>query len=740
MTPFVRRLMVAAATFAVASGATVTAGADVLDSPVSLGKPTSASAATAGHDPANVVDGDRTNARQWSAPLASNGSAWWQVDLQGTFQIRSTNVRTYVDGQRHATYQVRGSLNGIDWYPIGLKNRPTVATDAGDTFGSEIAARYVRVDLYAESGDAQLTEVSVHGTPVQVPDREPVAFDCETSHPLRVAGQTQMLDCVLENRLDRTVSVTDLSATTAGLTAPLAPRISKPIDEIGLRAKEKRQVRVRLLSAGESLERGAHAVYVRSSVNGVTRLMSPTFFRIGERGDLTTYRVNRSSYKDFPVYAMDGGLSTEWGVQKAAEGLTGGLSHSWKTRCDGCGPRPVWGTPDFVRDSVRYTVDFYDSAIGRETPIDNVVVGLFSDGNLERSLKAAWLPAHFLTNTNSIQEITGIIDQANADGYSTTATTGGDGSVCQCATSWINLLRMPPEYLEFLRRHKVKSVYFTGGNGTPTMPAYQVIRRPGGSATQSEGTIELVPYLDQLDKFTTDYLDWDKSASHAIADWEVSYAASAVPGMAANAKAAGFTATLVTGDTHLQMFDIGTAATLSFMRRNASAFTDKGRRPAVRGIVLNPYHMGHPVYENWLGYVPLYYVTFGDTTEHIVDSRMLGGVARYVEHYFGKTDLTKLPVLFDTARNFGSGYTVPTMIPYLKERGFGNVWTLPYETDEVWDPGDGAQSAVEAVAERLTKETTAKAVREWNRRLSPITQGDVRELGRVVPGVSVIEY
>jgi hypothetical protein len=710
---------------------------------VSQGKPATASAADTGHDPGYANDGDPSNNAYWGAPLSPAGNAWWQVDLQNTYRVSQVNVRNWVDGTRYYQYQVRGSLDGINFFPLGLKASGSTATDAGDPFPVDAVVRYVRIDLYHNSANSEvhLTDVRVYGAPVAVA-ADPVQVRCEIAPGgLIVPGQQAKVVCTLTNTGKTTVRLSRVTAATAGLTDPLASQGSIVLaNTISLRPEESRLITGAVQAITTATVSGAYAVYVGYMAD-IPRMAIASFFRAGASGELTTAVTRRFSYKKIPVYALDGGLSTEFNIEKSAESLTAGVSHSWYLQEGGVGEPPVWGTPHFLRDSIRTTVDFYDDVLGRRSEIDTVIVGIFSDGHIPRALGAVWLPAHFLVTTTTLQEVASMLDQSAVDGYPATATSGPDGSVPGYVASWINFTNMPAEYAEFIKRHNVKNVVLVGGDGQPAWGAVsggvnQVLRDGTVHSSRKPGDIIVLPALGPLDAWAKDYADWPISDAVDAADWEVAFVKEAIPGIAAGAKAAGARVTLVAGDGNEDMFEIESAATLAFMKKNERVFTNDGKQSAIQGIVTNTYLLSHPFYESRIGYVPFYLGSF--TLADSVDVRLMQHLSAYIEHYFGPMDITKLPLWFDAARDMDAVDTVPTFVPYLKQKGF-SVWTLDYSGDEVWDPTDGMNAPVELIAQRLAALSSAANLRAWNDSLAPIDIADLHELAAIVPGLTVTE-
>ncbi|GIH15829.1 alpha-N-acetylglucosaminidase TIM-barrel domain-containing protein [Rugosimonospora africana] len=132
----------------------------------SLRQPVTASGAENGHPASAANDGSRSNNPYWGGPLTSD-AAWWQVDLGTATSVSRINVRNYVDGTRYYTYQLVGSLDGEHWFTLGGRTGTSPVTDAGETFGTEATARYVRVIGFSNSANStfHLTEVTVYGSP-----------------------------------------------------------------------------------------------------------------------------------------------------------------------------------------------------------------------------------------------------------------------------------------------------------------------------------------------------------------------------------------------------------------------------------------------------------------------------------------------------------------------------------------------------------------------------------------------
>ncbi|MET9735944.1 discoidin domain-containing protein [Streptomyces sp. NPDC006458] len=116
---------------------------------VAGGKPVRASSSVAGKDtPFNGNDGYELSKR---APANSQFPHWWQVDLEGYFDLSGTQIVWPSQGASY-TYRIEASTDGTTWSTF--VNRVDNATDTRirqDTFAAQ-NVRFVRVTLLAVSG------------------------------------------------------------------------------------------------------------------------------------------------------------------------------------------------------------------------------------------------------------------------------------------------------------------------------------------------------------------------------------------------------------------------------------------------------------------------------------------------------------------------------------------------------------------------------------------------------------
>ena len=181
------------------------------------------------------------------------------------------------------------------------------------------------------------------------------------------------------------------------------------------------------------------------------QLTYSSYFRVVTPGMLTTYQIAKEEYKGLNVFMLDGGMSAEYAVQKSLANLTAGVSHTWQIGPGG-GPKPVWGTPDFLQQSVQHTVDLYNEYLGKSKKLKTVIIatGVPTVPYLSAAMEAPVLPLHFLVSVNSTKEVSSILEYSSQAGVPCYATLGYDASMDDVGVAWIKLLALPDEYRKFI--------------------------------------------------------------------------------------------------------------------------------------------------------------------------------------------------------------------------------------------------------------------------------------------------
>ena len=126
---------------------------------IALYRPTSASGFMAGHSASLANDGNRATA--WFAPEGER-DPWWQVDLEGEFDIKNVSVTFPVHGPIRA--RLRLSRNARTWSPSEEIKLPGGSRTADILLPHPKRARFVRITLVHAPPDGRgISEVVIHG-------------------------------------------------------------------------------------------------------------------------------------------------------------------------------------------------------------------------------------------------------------------------------------------------------------------------------------------------------------------------------------------------------------------------------------------------------------------------------------------------------------------------------------------------------------------------------------------------
>ncbi|HRO46015.1 hypothetical protein [Agriterribacter sp.] len=475
-----------------------------------------------------------------------------------------------------------------------------------------------------------------------------------------------------------------------------------------------------------------------------------TFFRVVNQNILTTFKITAASYQGLSVHLLDGGMSAEYAIGKAAENLSAGVAHSWYPSAPGSGPRSVYSTTRFLEASVNNTVNYYNQQFGSTTTFDTVVIstGVASIPYLSRTMKAPVLPLHFLVSADTVKEIAAILQYSKDHGYDAYSVLGYDGSVAK-AVSWIKLLRLPPQYITFLQQHNVKNIVITGtttlgaGEGTAKKILYN--NTPSTGYNQSDifllytqgGTTGDFDNLYSRIKDLHDYDNLLESNYRQISDWESGVADEQINNFSAVAKSqTGVTSVqvltaTVSGGT-LELYNLATYLTLSFMQKNNLVF---GSNP-VLGVAMNPYLLSHPLYETKIQYLPFLYWQGGPPSS-IVD-RLTTSTKNTILSYFPNTNFNGLSFWVNTSKNFG-GFQASGLVSELQARGLLNITKSNETIDEVWNPNDGMSAICERVASNILQYSSPAALKTWDNTLVALAPADLVTLASRHSNIIVIQ-
>lgn len=456
------------------------------------------------------------------------------------------------------------------------------------------------------------------------------------------------------------------------------------------------------------------------------------FFRVRPvpAGTLTSYAIDRFDSGGVDVYALDGGLSAEYAVQKSLENLNAGTSHSWYVSGPGQGPNPVYATPGFLKQSIERTTAYYDQWLGADTTFDTVIIstGVASVPYLSRAMKAPVLPLHYLASVNSVNEVQTILNRAEKDGLSAYATLGYDGSFPDSGVAWIKLLSMPQAYTDFLNKHRVRNVVMVGSEGVlGETTAKRILTGRGAAGGEGRSGDMYVVYTNKgsaadLQQLRAKLTDLDhyvlESRYGKVSDWESGIVKRQTDRFVKDIKSGTAVAGVVgIFDQVINLYELASRVMLDFYKKNGLQ---------VQGIVLNPYLISHPFYESKLQYVP-YLFWQGNEPEWIVNDLIAINLKRTIQSQFPQTAVEQLPVWIDVANNFG-GYRAEQLRDALAAKGFANVALHDYSADEEWR-NDGRTAPVERIAREMALYPPG-GLKQWDAGLVPLTATDVMKYGK----------
>lgn len=453
-----------------------------------------------------------------------------------------------------------------------------------------------------------------------------------------------------------------------------------------------------------------------------------TFFRVGDDKTLTTYKIVSENYKGLQIFKLDGGMSAEYAVEKSLENLTPSVSHSWEVNAPGSGPNPVMATPQFLVNSVENTVQLYNQFLGKDTPLETVIVstGIPSMPNISNLTQAPVLPLHFLASSNTFKEIQSILDYSNQKGLSCYATLGYDLSV-PTAVAWIKLLDLPKAYLDFMIQHKVKNVYVIGSTGTSggETQAKQVQNKHTGM--YENGSLYLLysgNTPDDIQTMKQKIVDYDKALTQSgfinISDWESGVIPAQIQNIAQSITKNLATTTVysLTAEDLIHLYDFGTYATLYYFKKN---------NIMPQGVTMNPYLVSHPTYEVAKGLVPFHYWQLIPPTYTV--GRLTKNLSSALSRYFPNMAPAKLSVWVNNSNNFGGETAAEALIKELNAKGFGAIRRNDYSQDEVWNPANGMGAISEKIADDILAQPS---LLQQNNTFKPLDNQDISSIATAI--------
>lgn len=469
---------------------------------------------------------------------------------------------------------------------------------------------------------------------------------------------------------------------------------------------------------------------------GATRKLYLTFFRVVSNNEDLTYDIERSDYDGLPVFTLQGGLSAEYTVQKSIASLAGGISHSWNVPSPGMGPAPIPSTPDFLERSVQKTVDLYDEQFGADTEFETVIIstGIPSGAYIGHCMKAPVLPIHYLVGAHTTKEVRTMLDYNESTGMKSYATMGHDYSLSTSqSVVWVKLLSLPLAYRQFMIDHKVKQVVFFGALGRGGESGARKLRDTNGQ--YESGSIYLMHFAgDKSEKYLGETIhDFDTAKLEPfdyISDWEAGVVEAQIDSIGAQIRneTTVNSVSLVTTDDAIHLWNMGTYLMLDLLKKNNLEF---------KGFSMNPYLIGHPVFETFKGYVPFLYWQGIDPQYHI-DSRLKTVMADAVKHYYPEEKLNELTYWVNSTNNFGGASQGFTMAESLKTNNYKQIINNNYNESEVWNLDNGINSSSEIRAKEMIASDGWQSIKSWNQNLQFLSLQDIEELSQQFPDIKFI--
>lgn len=460
-----------------------------------------------------------------------------------------------------------------------------------------------------------------------------------------------------------------------------------------------------------------------------------TFFRVCEEEQILSYTITTEDYKGLPIYKLNGGMSPEFAVQKSLANLTGGVSHTWEIGPGG-GPKPVWGTVDFLQRSIQTTINLYDKHLGKDTPIENVIIGtgVPAVSYLAATTKAVYLPIQYLVSVNSIKEVEGIINYSREIGLSVYATLGYDASMSDVGVAWIKLLDLPKEYKEFIERHKVKNIMIAGVGEQAFGESF--VRRYVKSGISGEEYADGALYIlytqggsdEDMNHIISYIKDYDTNLldqGRMIADWESGVINKQIDRMGESIKkgTAAKVYSLLSPTDMGCFYNFAVDLSLAFMRKNVAINPSM----EMKGFYFNEYLISQPFYEMLTGKAPILYWQFVPV-KYTVDRMFNYGFSRS-KKYFPNFCEDNVSVTLN-GRLF-----VNDMRTELESRGITSIEQRVKGIEEVWSLADGINSPCENVAVDIINNMGVEVYQNLSQSVISLNMEELENIVSQVDGV-----
>lgn len=465
------------------------------------------------------------------------------------------------------------------------------------------------------------------------------------------------------------------------------------------------------------------------------QLIYSSYFRVVTPGMLTTYQITKEEYKGMNVFMLDGGMSAEYAVQKSLANLTAGVSHTWFIGPGG-GPKPVWGTPDFLQQSVRHTVDLYNEHLGKSKKLKTVIIstGVPTVPYLSAAMEAPVLPLHFLVSVNSTKEVSSILEYSSQAGDPCYATLGYDASMNDVGVAWIKLLALPDEYRKFIIEHEVENVIIAGiGENVKSESYCRKISETGVDGQEYANGSLYILYtqsgsehdLRTISRNIVDYNILSLDEGKDLADWESGVVNRQIDNISKGIRehTPARVYSLIATHDMMDMYNLGANIAMYFMYKNREQ-----KNISVQGIYLNEYLISQPLYELTQGYIPLLFWQFVPPVSTI--ERIKRDIQKVVDTY------EKGVLLENRTVHVNARVGKEELVQELKKRGFRFVTKRKDNVEELWDLSDGINSPCEEVATNIVKKIGVKKYQTQCKNSRYMDLDDLKQVIGNIPGLA----
>lgn len=535
------------------------------------------------------------------------------------------------------------------------------------------------------------------------------------------------------NKTSEKIEITDLQIIVKNISDSQTPVIYQTLFNqiFKINPKSSKKIEKTLIEKiSKDYKKDAYGIFLSYKINGKKVKDSyQNFFRIINKNELSVFKIETEKINDVPIYKLDGGMSAEYVVEKSAENITAGISHSWKVNGPGSGPNHVLANPNFLEKSINETIRFYDQSLGNNAKIETVMIssGFPSIPYISNAFNALVLPLHFLVSVNTVKEVQSILTTSNNKGIASYATLSHDPSV-PYAVAWIKLLELPKAYQDFIKRHQVKNVFILGATGTNggETKAKQLFYNDNIKGEYADGSIYIMypgtspDDVETLKNKISDLKDFAQQSEFIrIADWESGISQKQLNNFTSDTKKINHSikVTQIISEDLGRLYNLGAYCTVALMHKNKDKFQ------GIKGIIFNPYLISHPIMELKKGYMPLLYWQLVGAN-YTVDN-LENNIFKYIKEFYPETDFKRLNLWLNSTRNFGAEWSANNLKKELIKKGYTRIIENDYQVDEVWDLSDNAESPSELLYKEMVENIGFKNLKVWKQSLIPLEIKDI---------------